>query len=142
MPSRFQEMLKEKRQNKETSRAGLKWEQQEDDQLFSLISNSTPLKDIALTLCRTEGSIKTRLIIHAINKMEKDNLSLEEASQQVTIPVEEIQEYLEKKAIRAEKKIKAKRNPTKKNRREITNEDIYDMLNDIKNTLQTLLSRH
>jgi len=104
MPSRFQEMLKTRRENEETSRVGLKWDDGEDDQMLSLIRAGTSREDVAGVLHRTPGSIKTRLIITALNKMNDDQLSLDQAAQYVCLDEKDITEYLEKKEQRINKR--------------------------------------
>lgn len=142
MPSRFEKMLEKQRQNAETSRAGLKWEQEEDDQLLNMVSEGVSLTDIAKTLQRTEGSIKTRLIIYAINKMEKENMSLEQVSQLVRLTDTDITEYQERKAIRDERRQKKQQQPKlPKKTSNITNVDIYNMLCTLNRNVETLLAR-
>lgn len=138
MPSRFQEMLKNQRQNTETSRAGLKWEQEEDDRLLKMLSEGTSLAEIAKSLQRTEGSIKTRLTIYAINKMEKENMSVEQVSQLVGLNEKDIIDYQERKAIRDERRQKKPRLPKKP--ANVTNNDLYDMLLVINKNLESLRS--
>lgn len=138
MPSRFQEMLKTQRQNTETSRAGLKWEQEEDDNLLKMLSEGVSLSDIAKNLQRTEGSIKTRLTLYAINKMEKENMSIEQVSQLVGLTEKDITDYQERKALRDERRQKKSRTPKKP--ANVTNGDIYDMLLVINKNLESLLS--
>ena len=76
----FQEKLRKQRENPETSRAGLKWEQDEDDALIDKINEGITYSEIAKQLQRTEGSIKTRLIIRALNLVEEDHsITLEDA---------------------------------------------------------------
>ena len=137
MPSRFQEMLKKQRQNTETSRAGLKWEQDEDNQLLKMVSDGVTLADIAKNLQRTEGSIKTRLIIYAINKMDKENMSLEQVSQLVKLSDSDITEYQEKKAVRDERRQNKFRTPKRPSN--ITNVEIYDMLCTVNRNVEKLL---
>jgi transposase len=139
MPSRFQEMLKTQRQNTETSRAGLKWESDEDDKLLKMVSEGVSLTDIAKSLQRTEGSIKTRLTVYAINKMERENLSLEQVAELVNISDKDILDYQERQAIREERK--QKRVKSAKRPSNITNTDLYDLLQVIERKLDTLLSR-
>jgi transposase len=139
MPSRFQEMLKTQRQNTETSRAGLKWESDEDDKLLKMVSEGVSLTDIAKSLQRTEGSIKTRLTVYAINKMERENLSLEQVAQLVNISDKDILDYQERQAIREERK--QKRVKSAKRPSNLTNTDLYDLLQVIERKLDTLLSR-
>jgi len=90
----FQEKLRKQRENPETSRAGLKWEQDEDDALVDKINEGTSYADIAKQLQRTEGSIKTRLIIRALNLVEEDHsITIEEAAGKYKITVPDIQLY-------------------------------------------------
>jgi hypothetical protein len=127
MPSKFQEMLRTQRLNEETSRAGLKWEQDEDDQLLKMISDGASHADIAKTLFRTEGSIKTRLILYGINKMEKEGLSIQDAASLVKLTDKDLSEYLERKTLREERRQnKTVSGPRRPNT--VTNADIYDLL--------------
>ena len=90
----FQEKLRKQRENPETSRAGLKWEQDEDDALLDKINEGTSYSDIAKQLQRTEGSIKTRLIIPALNLVEDDHsITLEDAAKKYKITIQDIQLY-------------------------------------------------
>lgn len=127
MPSKFQEMLRTQRQNEETSRAGLKWEQEEDDQLLKMISDGVSHTDIAKTLSRTEGSIKTRLILYGINKMEKEGLAIQDAASLVNLTEKDLSEYIERKNLREERRqnrtVSGNRRPNN-----VTNADIYDLL--------------
>lgn len=132
MPSRFQEMLKKQRENTATSRAGLKWEAEEDTQLLNMISENESIPNIACFLQRTEGSIRTRLILYAINKMEKDNLSLEQVAELIKLPTSDITDYQNKKATKIEK---LKNTPKKLKHDNITNADIYNLLLSIKKSL-------
>ena len=136
MPSKFQEMLKNQRQNAETSRAGLKWEQDEDDRLLKMLSEGTCLADIAKSLQRTEGSIKTRLTVYAINKMEKENMSIEQVTQLVGLSEKDITDYQDRKAIRDERRLKKSKTPKKP--LNVTNNDIYDLLLTINKNLENL----
>jgi hypothetical protein len=145
MPSRFQQMLHDQRQNPETSRAGLKWDDVEDNQMLSLLSSGKSLADIAKTLQRTEGSIRTRLIIYAIGKMEKDNLSIEQVSEMVHLTPEDINEYQNKKHARDER-AKQRQSNKKMSKRpssisDPSNSDIYELLLGMNKLLERLLKQ-
>jgi putative sterol carrier protein len=139
MPSRFQEMLKTQRLNSETSRAGLKWESDEDDKLLTMVSNNVSPVEIAKSLQRTEGSIKTRLIVYALGKMDKENLSLEQVAQLVKLDGKDITDYQERQAIREERK--QKRTNLPKRPTNVTNADLYDLLQFLDRKLDNLLHR-
>jgi len=90
----FQEKLRKQRENPETSRAGLKWEVEEDNTLIDKINDDTSFVDIAKLLQRTEGSIKTRLIVKALSLVDEDHsITLEDAAAKFKITTQDIQVY-------------------------------------------------
>lgn len=90
----FQEKLRKQRENPETSRAGLKWESEEDNALVDKLNEGVSTADIAKLLQRTEGSIKTRLIIRALTLVDEDHsITLEEAAGRYKITTQDIQLY-------------------------------------------------
>jgi len=137
MPSKFQEMLKKQRENAETSRAGLRWSEEEDEQLLKMVSENETVPNMAKFLQRSEGSIKTRLILYAINKMEKDNLSLEQVAELIKLPSSEITEYQKKKEAKTEKS--QQNNPYRK--QEVSNSDIYNLLLSLKKQVDKLVQK-
>ena len=90
----FQEKLRNQRENPETSRAGLKWETEEDNVLIDKIKEDLSFSEIAKQLQRTEGSIKTRLIVKALTLVDDDHsITLEEAATRFKITTQDIQVY-------------------------------------------------
>ena len=90
----FQEKLRKQRENPETSRAGLKWETDEDNALIDKINEGVSFGEIAKQLQRTEGSIKTRLIIKALTLVDEDHsITLEDAATKFKITTQDIQIY-------------------------------------------------
>jgi len=90
----FQEKLRKQRENPETSRAGLKWETEEDNVLIDKIKEDLSFSEIAKQLQRTEGSIKTRLIVKALTLVDDDHsITLEEAATRFKITTQDIQVY-------------------------------------------------
>ena len=77
----YQEKLRKQRENPETSRAGLKWEVEEDNALINKIDEDVNIEDIAKQLQRTSGSIKTRLIVKALTLIDEDHsITLDQAA--------------------------------------------------------------
>ncbi len=90
----FQEKLRKQRENPETSRAGLKWEVDEDNTLIDKINENVSFEEIAKQLQRTSGSIKTRLIVKALTLVDEDHsITLEDAAARHKITVQDIQVY-------------------------------------------------
>lgn len=136
MSSKFQQMLKVQRENEETARAGLKWEQPEIDQLMAMVSDKVSITDIAKSLQRTEGSIRTRLILNGITRMDCDNLTLDEVSEYINIPVDDIRDYLDKKALRDERRQRKAAAPKTPNN--VSNVDIYNLLMNISKRMDSV----
>ena len=89
-----QEKLRKQRENPETSRAGLKWEVDEDNALINKIDEDVNIEDIAKQLQRTTGSIKTRLIVKALTLIDEDHsITLDQAAEKYKITTQDIQTY-------------------------------------------------
>jgi hypothetical protein len=92
--SAYQEKLRKQRENPETSRAGLKWEIEEDNALINKIDDNVSFEEIAKQLQRTVGSIKTRLIVKALILIDEDHTTtLESAAERYKITMADIQAY-------------------------------------------------
>jgi hypothetical protein len=92
--SLYQEKLRKQRENPETSRAGLKWEVEEDNTLIDKINDNESIEDIAKQLQRTAGSIKTRLIVKALQLIDEDHsITLDDAAEKYKITTQDIQTY-------------------------------------------------
>jgi regulator of replication initiation timing len=90
----YQEKLRKQRENPETSRAGLKWEIEEDNALINKIDDNVSIEEIAKQLQRTVGSIKTRLIVKALMLIDEDHtITLENAADRYKITTQDIQTY-------------------------------------------------
>jgi hypothetical protein len=90
----YQEKLRKQRENPETSRAGFKWDTDEDNKLVESVSENISFEEIAKSLKRTVGSIKTRLIVKALTLIDEDHsITLEQAAVKYNITIEDIQLY-------------------------------------------------
>ena len=70
---RFQENMKKLCENPDTSRAGLKWDDSEDENVLSKLKSGMTVDDIAKALKRTANSIKTRIIMNAVKQIDEEN---------------------------------------------------------------------
>lgn len=103
--STFQRKLQKDRTNEETSNAGLKWETTDDTFLLESSKNGISITDIAKHLKRTEGSIKTRLVINILNNCNENKAELEELCTLHNISSREVANYEQKKEQREKKKV-------------------------------------
>ena len=81
-------------QNLETERAGYPWTLKEDADLMKFVENRVSIDEIAKNHKRTKTAIKARIIKNAIEIMKHQNISIEEISEKVSIPIEEIKNEL------------------------------------------------
>lgn len=126
--SLYQEKLRKQRENPETSRAGLKWETDEDNALINKIDDNVSIEDIAKQLQRTVGSIKTRLIVKALILIDEDHTTtLESAAERYKITMSDIQTY------QANKKKRQITNTLRNN--PVNLNSIYSLLLEINNKL-------
>jgi regulator of replication initiation timing len=124
----YQEKLRKQRENPETSRAGLKWEVEEDNVLINKIDEDVNIDEIAKQLQRTTGSIKTRLIIKALALIDEDHsITLEQAAEKYKITTQDIQAY------QANKKKRQMTNSMRNN--PVNLNMIYSLLMEINNKL-------
>jgi hypothetical protein len=103
MPSRYQEMLRNQRQNEETARAGLSWEDGEEDTLMSMILKGDTYADVARDLKRTEGSIKNRLYSIICRQIDVGDETYLSAFDKYNVSTDELEDFREKKKTREEK---------------------------------------
>ena len=124
----YQEKLRKQRENPETSRAGLKWEVEEDNALVDKINDGVSIDEIAKQLQRTSGSIKTRLIIKALILIDEDtSITLEQAAEKYKVTTQDIQAY------QANKKKRQMTNNLRNN--PVSLNTIYSLLLEINNKL-------
>jgi chromosome segregation and condensation protein ScpB len=124
----YQEKLRKQRENPETSRAGLKWEIEEDNALLNKIEENVTIEDIAKTLQRTAGSIKTRLIVKALALIDEDHsITIDQAAEKYKITIQDIQTY------QANKKKRQLNNSLRNN--PVNLNTIYALLVEINNKL-------
>lgn len=102
--STFQKKLQRDRTNEHTANAGLKWDQEDDTYLLESSKNGVSISDIAKHLKRTEGSIKTRLVINILNNCCEDKKDLDELCTLYNISPKDVSTYEEKKEHREKKK--------------------------------------
>jgi hypothetical protein len=120
----FQKKLQKDRTNEETANAGLKWDIEDDKYLLESASNKVSVSEIAKTLKRTEGSIKTRIIINILSKCDDNRTNLDSLCNQYNIDIKDVEVYLQKKDLREKKKTQR----IQKNNSSFTSEERVEIL--------------
>jgi hypothetical protein len=75
------------REDPKTSRVGTNWTPDEDTSLFDQVKQGMDYEKIALEHQRTTNSVKTRVVELYLKKIANKELTLEEASEAVHLPV-------------------------------------------------------
>jgi len=104
--STFQKKLQQDRSNELTSNAGLKWDPEDDKYLVERAAEGVSAEEIAKVLKRTEGSIKTRLVIYVLQNCGDNKEHLDSLVKRYNITQEDVKTYESKKAQRDERKQK------------------------------------
>ena len=141
MSSTFQKKLQQDRNNEKTSNAGLRWDAEDDKFLQDSAEKGLIIGEIAETLKRTEGSIKTRLVITVLNKkQEVPSVDVGELCKKYGISEDDLAQYEQRKKQREDKRQK------KTNYRENDNSfpsndlaEVFDGLTQLNNKIDKLL---
>ena len=141
--STFQKKLQQDRSNEKTSNAGLKWDSEDDKYLLENAKNGTDIKEIALALKRTEGSIKTRIIINILGMTSSDKSNLPKLCQEYGVTTDDIAVYEEKKTQREEKRYTRSNYHYDKKNSFPSNDtaEILEGLSHLNNKMDTLLEK-
>lgn len=89
----FQSRLSALRENPDTARAGMKWTDSENTELMERAVQGINIDDIAKAHMRTVTGVKARIMTNALAMMKSHDMTLEEASMHVHIPLEELEAY-------------------------------------------------
>ena len=82
------------REQPETARTGMKWTEDESQELMKHINEGMSLEDTANTHKRTVGGVKNRIMTNALNIMkENESMSFDEVSKLVNISVFDLENY-------------------------------------------------
>jgi len=135
---RFQENMKKLRENPDTSRAGLKWDDSEDENVLSKLKSGMSVDDIAKALKRTANSIKTRIVMNAVKQIDEDNVDKTKVMKELKITDADITEYKEKKQQRDDQQKNFINSMINKNIYNPTIRDNYQLLKEILNRLNVI----
>lgn len=130
--------MKKLRENPDTSRAGLKWDDSEDENVLSKLKSGMTVDDIAKALKRTANSIKTRIIMNAVKQIDEENKNKDQVMKELKITEADIKEYKEKKQQRDEQQKNFVNSMINKNIYNPTIRDNYQLLKEILNRINKL----
>ncbi len=135
---RFQENMKKLRENPDTSRAGLKWDDSEDENVLNKLKSGMSVDDIAKALKRTANSIKTRIIMNAVKQIDEDKKDKNQVIKELKITEADITEYKDKKQQRDDQQKNFINSMINKNIYNPTIRDNYQLLKEILNRINNI----
>ena len=136
--ARFQENMKKLRENPDTSRAGLKWDDSEDENVLSKLKSGMSVDDIARNLKRTANSIKTRIVMNAVKQIDEDKQDKAKVMKELKVTEEDIKDYKEKKQQRDDQQKNFISSMINKNLYNPTIRDNYQLLKEILNRVSAI----
>jgi len=135
---KFQENMKKLRENPDTSRAGLKWDDSEDENVLSKLKSGMTVDDIAKALKITANSIKTRIIMNAVKQIDEESKNKDQVLKELKITEADIKEYTEKKQQRDEQQKNFVNSMITKNIYNPTIRDNYQLLKELLNRINKI----
>lgn len=91
--------LSKLRSQDETSRAGIAWSKEEDEQLLDEMKRGVSMEDMSLSHKRTLGGIKVRVFMHCVNVQETEGLSIDSVCELYGLCVDEYSRYVNRKPV-------------------------------------------
>ena len=131
--ARFQENMKKLRENPDTSRAGLKWDDSEDENVLNKLKSGMSVDDIARNLKRTAN-----IVMNAVKQIDEDNQDKAKVMKELKVTEEDIKEYKEKKQQRDEQQKNFINSMINKNLYNPTIRDNYQLLKEILNRVSAI----
>lgn len=138
--STFQKKLQQDRSNERTSNAGLKWDPEDDKYLLTNAKNGVDISEIAVNLKRTEGSIKTRIIINVL-QICSDRSKLADLCKEYYITEEDVTGYESKKVQRETRRIKPSYNDKKNSYPANDTAEMFEGLSHLNRKMDGLLDK-
>jgi predicted transcriptional regulator len=124
-------------------RHGLKWTEEENDQLIKEVMDGMVLHEVAKNHQRTVGAIKSRIMSNALTMIKDKGLSLPDVAKLLHISVDTLNNYYQERqdkiiSSRVEKIAKTKERSDESN---ITNNDLICVLIEIRDYLKIIAEK-
>lgn len=140
----FHTRLTALREQPDTARAGVKWTEEENEQLMKEVIDGMDLDDVAKKHQRTITGVKSRVMSNALSMMTERDLSLQDVAQLVHISVEDLENHKQRQEQKATtpkvKRIvtKTSKEPSDEN---IFYQDFMNILTEIRDYLKIIAEK-
>jgi len=127
----------------ETARAGVKWTEEENNQLMTkVIEDGIDVDEVAKEHQRTVGAVKSRIMMNALNMMKERDITLQEVAKLVHIPENEIEIYRQRVENKAVEKKTVKENTNKASHTDdFSYQDFMSVLTEIRDYLKIIADK-
>jgi hypothetical protein len=89
------------KQQPETARIGVKWTEEENEQLMKEAMDGMDLEEVAKKHQRTISGVKSRVMTNALTMMKDRDLSLQDVAKMVHISVEDLENHKQRQEEKA-----------------------------------------
>lgn len=97
----FHTRLNALREQPDTARAGVKWTEEENEQLMKEVMDGMDLEDVAKKHQRTVTGVKSRIMTNALTMMTVRDLTLQDVAKLVHISVEDLENHKQRQEQKA-----------------------------------------
>jgi hypothetical protein len=140
----FHSRLNALREQPETARAGVKWTEEENDQLMKEVMDGIDLEEVAKKHQRTVTGIKSRVMTNALTMMNERDLSLQDVAKLVHISIEDMElhkQRQEQKASAPKAKKTVQKTEEQSNDGIISYQDFMSVLTEIRDYLKIIAEK-
>jgi hypothetical protein len=123
------------REKPETSRAGMSWDETEDQELLSRIRDGQDLNQIAIDHKRTAVAVQSRILKFAIRWIDRDNMDINEVCDQLHITPEDITTFRQNRNNTNQNQNRGNQTPR------FQEEDFLKLLVEIRDLLQVIANK-
>lgn len=140
----FHSRLNALREQPETARAGVKWTEEENDQLMKEVMDGIDLEEVAKKHQRTVTGVKSRVMTNALTMMNDRDLSLQDVAKLVHISIEDMElhkQRQEQKASAPKAKKTVQKTEEQSNNGIISYQDFMSVLTEIRDYLKIIAEK-
>lgn len=123
------------REKPETSRAGMSWDEAEDQDLLARIREGQDINQISIDHKRTVVAVQSRILKFAIRWIDRDNMDVNEVCNQLHITPEDISKF------RENRNNVNNQNRGGQNNNRFSDEKYFNLLVEIRDLLQTIANK-
>lgn len=139
----FHSRLNALREQPDTARAGVKWTEEENNQLMKEVMDGMDLDEVAMKHQRTITGVKSRVMTNTLTMMKDRDLTLQDVAKLVHISEDELENHRQRQENKADAP-KVKKTVTKQDETSLDNisyQDFMSVLTEIRDYLKIIAEK-